>query len=195
MKYPELNEVAKSAHKNAKEKGFYDTKRDNGELFMLMVSELGEALEAHRKGKFSNIIDYSLMGEFDLLEYDAHIKGTFDEELADTAIRILDFCGCKELEINLNGYAEVGDFSLHPHANVGSELLEITARLCKARHAVAASNFVKTETVYSEILHEINASLIMLFELAELLEINLMWHIEAKMKYNATRPYKHAKAY
>ena len=43
---------------------------------MLIVSELGEAVEAHRSGRFG-------------LER----KDTFEDELADTVIRIFDLCG------------------------------------------------------------------------------------------------------
>jgi len=63
-------------HSVAKEKGFWENERNVGEMLMLVVSELGEAVEAHRKGKFG-------VGE----------KDTFEDELADTAIRLFDMCG------------------------------------------------------------------------------------------------------
>lgn len=60
----------------SKEKGFWENDRNVGEMLMLIVSELGEAIEAHRSGK---------MG----LEE----KDTFEDEIADTMIRIFDMCG------------------------------------------------------------------------------------------------------
>ncbi|MEI2422137.1 hypothetical protein V6O07_17795, partial [Arthrospira platensis SPKY2] len=48
-----LNESARIIHKNNKEKGFWDTEKNVGELLMLVVSELGEAMEAHRKSNFT----------------------------------------------------------------------------------------------------------------------------------------------
>lgn len=63
-------------HSIAKEKGFWDKPRNVGEALMLIVSELGEAIEAHRKGR---------MG--------IEAKDTFEDELADTAIRLFDLCG------------------------------------------------------------------------------------------------------
>lgn len=46
-----INELIAKAHGAAKAKGFWDKERNTSELLMLIVSECGEALEAHRKGK------------------------------------------------------------------------------------------------------------------------------------------------
>lgn len=58
-------------HEIAKSKGFWDEKRNVGEALMLVVTELAEAMEAHRKQDADN----------------------FKEELADTFIRLFDLCG------------------------------------------------------------------------------------------------------
>ena len=47
----ELNDLAKQIHQNAKDKGFWDSPRNTGEIFMLIISEASEALEAHRRGR------------------------------------------------------------------------------------------------------------------------------------------------
>lgn len=49
-----IQELITKAHAAAKAKGFWDTERNTGELLMLIVSECGEALEAHRKGMMIN---------------------------------------------------------------------------------------------------------------------------------------------
>jgi len=60
----DINNLVKKAHKAAVDKGFYpEGKNKNiGELLMLVVSELGEALEAHRNNnhtiKPANLIEY-----------------------------------------------------------------------------------------------------------------------------------------
>jgi len=46
----ELKDYVEKCHATAREKGFWDTKRELGTMLMLIVSELGEALEADRKG-------------------------------------------------------------------------------------------------------------------------------------------------
>jgi NTP pyrophosphatase (non-canonical NTP hydrolase) len=73
-----LNDISTAIYKQNKDKGFWDAERNVGELLMLMTSELGEALEAHRK----DLNDDHL----------PHLKG-FDTELADCLIRIFDSGG------------------------------------------------------------------------------------------------------
>lgn len=46
-----LNELAQQINDNARSKGFWDADRNMGEMLMLAVSELAEALEEHRDGK------------------------------------------------------------------------------------------------------------------------------------------------
>jgi len=71
-----ISTMIQECHSVAKEKGFWDKERNVGEMLMLIVSELGEAIEAHRHGHLG------------LLK-----KDTFEDELADTAIRLFDMCG------------------------------------------------------------------------------------------------------
>lgn len=93
-----LDELAKEIFENNKAKGFWDDAvvdvdgvkdfvpefRNTGGLLMLMVSALAEAMEAHRK----DVMDDKLP------EY----KGV-EVELADTLIRILDYCGAHQVSI------------------------------------------------------------------------------------------------
>ena len=77
IKGKSLNELAGICHSIAVEKGFWDEKRNLGEALMLIVTELAEAMEAHR------------------VQDDANFK----EELADTFIRLLDLCGGLKIDI------------------------------------------------------------------------------------------------
>lgn len=72
-----LNEMAAMCHSIAVEKGFWEKERNIGEALMLIVTELAEAMEAHR------------------IQDDANFK----EELADTFIRLLDLCGGLKIDI------------------------------------------------------------------------------------------------
>jgi len=77
-----LNEWAKLCHRIAVEKGFWDEERNIGEALMLIVTELAEAMEAHRHQDDKN----------------------FKEELADTFIRLLDLCGGLNIDIEKEIY-------------------------------------------------------------------------------------------
>jgi NTP pyrophosphatase (non-canonical NTP hydrolase) len=98
-----ISELCKRAHQTAKDKGFWSEsiyeignpkvivgeqpkERNDGELLMLMVSELGEALEALRHGNppSEHIPKFSAL----------------DEEMADLAIRLGDFCQARGIDLD-----------------------------------------------------------------------------------------------
>jgi NTP pyrophosphatase (non-canonical NTP hydrolase) len=83
-----LNEFAQGVFEANKKKGFWDNERNVGELLMLVVSELGEAMEAHRKGKFSHPLFVGT--NCTPAGFEANIKDTFEDEIADSIIRLLD---------------------------------------------------------------------------------------------------------
>ncbi len=72
-----LNELSEICHSIAVEKGFWDNPRNIGESLMLIVTELAEAMEAHRIQDQEN----------------------FKEEIADSFIRLLDLCGGLKIDI------------------------------------------------------------------------------------------------
>jgi NTP pyrophosphatase (non-canonical NTP hydrolase) len=91
-----INEISKYIFEMNKEKGFWDRERNIGEMLMLTVSELGEAMESHRKGKIcfltkEEINSMENMNDSDFKEmFERNVKDTFQDEIADTIIRILD---------------------------------------------------------------------------------------------------------
>jgi NTP pyrophosphatase (non-canonical NTP hydrolase) len=92
----ELRELAKKIHQTNKEKGFWDSERNVGEMLMLVVTELSEALEVHRKSPVSPLTPSVLAGidgDNDTLfkiDFETHVKDTFGDEIADAIIRLLD---------------------------------------------------------------------------------------------------------
>lgn len=120
-----ISELVKRSHDTAVEKGFIKTTEDVGTTLMLIVSELGEALEADRNSLHSdssiNLVEGLEDHDTFLSAFKSHIKDTFEDEIADCFIRLGDLCAVHEIDIER--------------------------------------------------------------------------HIEAKMRYNDTRPYKHGKKY
>lgn len=104
-----MKELIVKAHGTAKEKGFWDTERNVSEMLMLIVSELAEAQEALRKDYYADknvanglIQDMELEvtdEEFQIDKgiwkglFEAKVKSSFEDEIADVAIRLFDLCG------------------------------------------------------------------------------------------------------
>jgi len=163
-----FNEYAKVIHQNAKDKGFYDKPRNLGETFMLIVSELGEALEAHRKGRFCRIGDWGawweVVTENNLFDnsFKELIKDTFEDEIADVIIRILDYVGHRnDINIDIYAYEAQGDFALTHYENIGEILMNINGWICTAYTQCSDPDYYGN----SEVETEINVILILLLNL------------------------------
>ncbi len=105
MEYKELqglNKLSKQVYENNKAKGFWEEDRLNSTLLMLCVSELGEACEADRKGRFANMSAFQsdIANGSDFADsFKANVKDTFEDELSDCVIRILDMCGARGIDL------------------------------------------------------------------------------------------------
>lgn len=89
--------LAEDIHRNANDKGFWKPDSNTAEKLMLIVSELSEAMEADRKGKFAHPQVWENMEAYEnssnnawMTAFESHIKDTFQDELADAFIRLLD---------------------------------------------------------------------------------------------------------
>lgn len=130
-----LNQLRDEIHANAKEKGFYDNPKEIGTLLMLVVSELAEALEADRADYFCDFRKYeerkkysfelkhkqetdvnfmtrspsSIQSseEIEKEAFEIYIKNTFEDELADVIIRVLDIYGYFNIDIERNVLAKM----------------------------------------------------------------------------------------
>ena len=81
----QIGQLQIEVHKTAVEHGWWDAPRPVGEVLMLMVTELAETMEAYRSGnpESEKIPGFSQM----------------EEELADVVIRLLDYAGGENLDI------------------------------------------------------------------------------------------------
>lgn len=121
-----INELCKEAYENAKSKGFHDTPVEMGTRLCLIHGEVSEAMEADRNGKYANVA----IGRYNNEEtdnvvftryYDAIVKGTFEEEIADIVIRVFDLCGYKGIDLQAHIEAKMRYNSLRPHMHGGKK--------------------------------------------------------------------------
>ena len=177
-----INELIQKAHANAKAKGFWDGERNTGELLMLIVSECGEALEAHRKGRMGTIKDcpqtMTWVGDSPILDKDRWredfervIKDGFFDELADIVIRIADLLG------DIEYVCEHEPNDMERGGNVGEALLYVTKMVCEDHPRLLCGAMMEV------------------FGIAKAHNIDLWLHIKLKMAYNETRERLHGKSY
>lgn len=84
-----INDLVKRAYENSKKHGFWNEEKNFGEVIALMHSELSEAFEKHRNGKKIKEIYYE-QGEKPC---------GIPSELADVVIRVFDFCGGNDIDL------------------------------------------------------------------------------------------------
>ena len=97
-----LNELSKQIYEGNKLRGFDVSKENIGQTLMLVVSELAEALEADRKNMHSDFDTFDKMNRNELQfnqAFYANIKDTFEDEIADSFIRLFDLCGGLGIDI------------------------------------------------------------------------------------------------
>jgi len=121
-----MEKLIKKAHGVAKEKGFWDEERNVPEMLMLVVSELSEALEALRKGHYAEPFATAVLAE-DLNNWDDSlkdawkngfekaVKSSFEDEIADVAIRLFDMCGGLKIDLEKHIEMKMKYNSLRPY--------------------------------------------------------------------------------
>src|SRR5574338_403285 len=93
----EIKQIAKEVNAIAHEKGFWDKGIDVPQKLMLIVSELAEAMEADRTGLIADDVDTTkylhmkAMADSNFTTFfESWYKNTYEDELADVAIRLFD---------------------------------------------------------------------------------------------------------
>lgn len=102
-----LNVISKKIFEANKAKGFWDKERNIGEMLMLVVTELAEALEAHRGrgNSFSKQLFESgctVPGIGFKKSFETYVKDSFEDEIADAMIRLFDMAGGLNIDLDFH---------------------------------------------------------------------------------------------
>ena len=185
-----LNELRDRAYNTAKEHGWHDKEYSDEHWLMLIITEIAEAVQSDRKNLHADIAKFKEWqgNRLPLSEetrtrrfkenFDAYIKNTVEDELADVVIRCLDLAGlhgwdlqnATENQLNNNDLTDI--FSDRTFAH-------ICFHIC-ARIFMAIDEEDATRNVIINVLRYCDHK-----------GIDIAWHIEQKMKYNELREYKH----
>lgn len=171
--------LADKAHANAVAKGFYDHTPSIKVCRMLAISELSEAIEADRKGRHA-VVSEEIDDYFDevfITDFNARIKDTVEDELADFVIRSLDYIGWRSKACNW-GDIEISFDSITP-----DEWREV--------EGIAEVAYYAAERMFSSVPYALE----LVLSYCQFVGINIMRHVELKMRYNELRPRLHGKMY
>ena len=188
-----LNRYAKDCHQRAVAKGFWDEPRNTVHYLMLVISELSEAVEADRIGRWAKL-DHDTIDTLQRIEGAPYaqeflrlVKDTVEDEIADAVIRLLDLLfdllGGYELKSSDLDKVRGADVDRLPSEELPYILFWVTEELCRLWRAECLR------------LEGIPYAIKALEQLCDHLGIDLMAHIDLKLKYNATRPALHGKKY
>ena len=158
------------------------------EFFLKSKSSSSGIFFNPRFGLTSNIIerDYNVKSNFGLClnynlsylppDFKSEIKDTFEDEIADTVIRICDFCGWYGIELG-----EVKKIQTKPKGQYNSDLVSMD-KLITATYDIVEKDVLSIS---------LTCLLGMLESIAQVYNFDLEQHINLKLAYNATRGYKH----
>lgn len=189
-----LNALRDRAYKTACEHGFHDKELSNEHLLCLVISELMEAVEADRKGKHADRESFKSSYEDEEPHddvnfkycFEKYIKDTISDELSDAVIRLLDLAGLRGISLELAN----GDID---------DCIEDMAEACKDETFTKSIYSISTLPVRYDGIFDfsitVNDMILSIFGLAKHLDIDLLWHIEQKQKYNELRPMLNGKRY
>lgn len=206
MTTQERIQQGQAIYQNAKDKGFHDVPFSISHYLMLIITELAEAVEAHRKGvDVLNTIDHylengkNINGDFSPSMFEEHIKDTWQDEIADVYIRLMDLCfllieKAKEDDPSFNVSDIFETLEEVEEDGITNFPINIDDPFTE-RCYVIVNNLTETYPFYY-----VGCGIANIFQIAISLhtffdDLDLDWHVAEKMKYNATRPRLHGKSY
>lgn len=178
--------------------GFHDESRSVGHCMMLVVTEISEMVEADRKNRHADIDKYDDEIKYGTDVYDKdirspfekYVKDTFEDEMADVVIRICDFLGMLRAS---RGY---GIPNVDVDMQKEYECIFASMTVCEQCYELVRIIAMLDEgSDEFDIRKWLGSAMVLLFNMARAVGIDLSWYVERKMEYNEQRPRRHGKQY
>lgn len=192
-----LNQLRDQAYQCAVSHGWHEKDLSDEHFLCLVISELMEAVEADRKGKRAQVEKFKEWqgNSISLTEetrqkrfkedFEAYIKGSVEEELADACIRLLDLAGLRNVDL---GEVDVDELKCSEGFFDWTFTESIFFLVCNLTN----TDFIETHSFDSYL----RVALMEIIGFCVKKDIDIFWYIEQKMKYNELRPFMHGgKAY
>lgn len=164
-----LKQLITRSHKQSVEKGFWENPMSFDMAMTLIISEISEAVEAHRKGRL----------EPDWNDTQS-VKESFGAEIADAIIRIFDWCGRHDYELE---FIPKTGFQYWNKVDEGSNFMHLFYTFS---HYWSVGE--DKESTFESLFN-------WLMDYSKFHKIDIEKYILWKLDYNMSRPYKHGKNY
>ena len=190
-----VQELIKRAYSIAATHGFHEVDRSNAHFLMLVVSEIGEMVEADRKSRRAmyDAVEYCEKHADETSDvswgryFERDVKDTLEDELADVVIRIFDFLGTRHIEPLILEKTSTSDdwANLWGKDSINEQCYGLTKII----------THIDEDTSADDISRLLGASLAWCFDFADFHKFDLLWHVENKLMYNESRERLHGKKY
>ena len=171
-----LNELRDEAYSIAKANGWHEEEHSNEHWFMLVITEIAEAVKADRKNLHADVKAFKKYEEIiDFKEnFERQIKNTVEDELSDVVIRCLDLAGLRSI-------------SLCSVVTTDHEFKDYWANMPFFKFAYDSCCFLINDCAEDAVKTTISS----VYRYCRHHSIDLDFFIRTKMKYNRLRGYHH----
>lgn len=190
----QINEWVKKTYDNAVKHGWHEKEKSNSHWLMMVCTEVAEAVQADRQERWMDDLDKeglktvlandnggSLFNKY----YSDTIDGKVESELADICIRVFDLMGVCNIKVKEGLSTSDNEVRYAKQHGFTENAIVVTRTIISSD--ITSSISVNAETLY--VLYE--SILSSVFVWAEALGIDLIQHINLKMRYNESREYRH----
>lgn len=194
-----LSSYIDKAYSCACNHGFHEKELSLPHVMMLVISEVGEMVEADRKMKRANVSLFEFNAkssqpkgrelEHRIFCFKEFVKDSYEDEMSDVAIRIFDICGMRGIEgLSLNEPTLPWD---------GFRGFVESHNICECCYELVGmlSRLDYSDVSKGELRDVLNFAFCFLVVMSEVKGIDLKRHIELKMEFNESRPMRNGKTY